>query len=83
MIDDAFYFEAAQEEYAKLLVRMDDGSMLKGTVKTNKRLSDEVNDQEPFLVLNDATCRLEGAKACRREVIFVNKRHVLWAVPTS
>lgn len=82
MNDEAFDFDLDQEEYSKLLVRMEDGTTIRGTVKTNKRLSDEINSDEEFLVLHDAVCRFEGTKGSRQGVIFVNKRHVLWSIPT-
>lgn len=81
MNDEAFDFDLEQEDYSKLLLRMVDGTTIRGTVKTNKRLADEVNSEEGFLVVHDAACRFAGAKGSRQKVIFVNKSHVLWSVP--
>jgi small nuclear ribonucleoprotein (snRNP)-like protein len=70
-----------QEEYSKLLVRLVDGSTMKGTIESTKRLADDVNDSSPFLVMHDAVCRLAEGKGFRQKVIYVNKKHILWAVP--
>ncbi len=81
MNEDQFDFNVDQEEYAKLLVRLADGSTIKGTVKSTRRLPDEVNSSERFLVLDDAVCKFADGRVVRRKIFFVNKEHVVWAVP--
>lgn len=71
-----------QEEYGKLLVRLVDGSTIKGTIESTKKLADEANDQDRFFVLHDAVCRFADGKGSRQKVIYVNKDHVVWSIPS-
>lgn len=81
MHDEGFEFDGEHEEYARLKVLLVDGTVFLGTVKTNKRLSDEVNDQEPFLILSDAVFKTAKGKSGRKKTVFLNKTHVLYALP--
>ncbi|MBU1247816.1 MAG: hypothetical protein KKB70_03885 [Proteobacteria bacterium] len=82
MNEEQFDYALEEEEYGKLLVRLQDGSTIKGTARTTKTLADEVNDEERFLVLYDAVCKFADGRGSRQKVIFINKEHLLWVVPT-
>ena len=63
----------------KVSVKLVDGTVMVGTVNTgsSRRLSDFFNKKEPgFLVIFDVCV---GTR--HHEVLFVNRRHILWAEP--
>jgi len=63
-------------------IRSLDGSTFSGKINLgiNERLSDIFTKEEkPFIVLCDAT--FDGGKGGTGKVLFINKRHIVWAEP--
>ncbi len=63
-------------------IRTLDGATFSGMINlgVNKRLSDIFTKEErPFIVLCDAT--FDGGKGGTGKVLFINKRHIVWAEP--
>lgn len=69
-------------------IKLMDGSKINGRVNINRnqgfdRLSDLVTSQEDlFLIVMDATLyEADIENPVRHKTIFVNKNHIVWAVP--
>jgi len=69
-------------------IKLIDGTSLNGYVNINKepgydRLSDMVgSSKENFLVVFNATVyKAELENPSHHEVMFINKRHIIWAAP--
>lgn len=67
---------------------MVNGDLITGQVNLNKepghnRLSDLISSShDSFLILFDAAIhQIEGEKAIRQKTMFINKDHIIWAVP--
>ena len=66
-------------EYRSITVRVSNGSTIQGMVNIagRERASDIFTQSDPpFIVLVDATVR-EG----HSKILFLNKRHIIWAEP--
>ncbi len=72
-------------------IKLIDGTQINGQVNIDKgsagydRLSDLLLDiKEEFLVISEATSyQPKLAEPHKHEVMFLNKRHILWATPES
>jgi hypothetical protein len=63
-------------------IRTVDGFTFSGKINlgVNERLSDMfTKDEKPFIVLCDVV--FEGGKGGTGKVLFINKRHIVWAEP--
>ncbi len=63
-------------------IRTVDGFTFSGTINlgVNERLSDIfTKEKKPFIVLCDVT--FDGGKGGTGKVLFINKRHIVWAEP--
>ena len=64
---------------SRVSIKLVDGTVMNGTVNSgsSRRLSDFFNKSDPaFLVIFDVSV---GTR--HHEVLFVNRRHILWAKP--
>jgi len=69
-------------------LKLIDGTRISGQINIKRgsgfdRVSDLfTSSQEPFLVLIDATAYEAGIeKPVKHKTLFVNKNHIIWAVP--
>ena len=70
-------------------IKLVDGSMINGQVNINKgdtgydRLSDLLeSSKEKFITIVNVACyQKEIEEPLKSEVLFLNKSHILWAVP--
>lgn len=66
----------------KVTIKTVEGQALSGKINlgVNERLSDIfTREEKPFVILYDVT--FEGGTGALGKVLFVNKRHIVWAEP--
>ena len=71
-----------QSNPKRVTIRTVEGQGLSGKINLglNERLSDIfTREDQPFVVLCDVT--FHGGKGGKGKVLFVNKRHIVWAEP--
>jgi hypothetical protein len=71
-----------QSNPKRVTIRTVDGQGLSGKINLglNERLSDVfTREDKPFIILYDVT--FDGGKGGRGKVLFVNKKHIVWAEP--
>ena len=80
-----YYTKVVSTQTLEVIMRLGTGEVVRGSVhvRPEHRLSDMMNDGQPFLSLTGATVTLNGEEMYRTAYIAINRREVQWVTPVQ
>jgi hypothetical protein len=80
-----YYTKIVSTQQLEVLMRLNSGEMLQGMVhiRPNRRLSDEMNDEHPFISVTSAVLTQNGNELYRTAFVAINRGLIEWVIPVQ